>query len=42
MTGHPLVKDMESLRTQGLSDWLPKPPHLEQLAQVVARVLGEG
>ena len=42
MTGHPLVKDMESLRTQGLSDWLPKPPSLEQLAQVVARVLEEG
>ncbi|MCK4473185.1 MAG: response regulator [Anaerolineae bacterium] len=39
MTGHPLVKDMERLRTQGLSAWLPKPPSLEQLAEVVARAL---
>ncbi len=39
LTGHPLVKDMERLRTQGLSDWLPKPPSLEQLAEVVARAL---
>ena len=38
-TGHPLVEDMERLRTQGLSDWLPKPPSLEQLAEVVARAL---
>jgi len=39
LTGHPLEEDMESLRTQGLSDWLPKPPSLEQLAEVVARAL---
>ncbi len=42
MTGHPLEEEMESLRTQGLSDWLPKPPSLEQLAQVLTRVLEEG
>jgi len=42
LTGHPLVKDMERLRTQGLSDWLPKPSNLEQLSQVLARALEEG
>ena len=42
MTGHPLEEEMESLRTQGLSDWLPKPSNLEQLAQVLTRVLEEG
>jgi hypothetical protein len=31
---------MEGLRAQGMADWLPKPPQLEQLAEVVARVLG--
>ena len=42
MTGHPLEEEMESLRTQGLNDWLPKPSNLEQLAQVLTRVLEEG
>ena len=42
MTGHPLEEEMKNLRAQGLSDWLTKPPHLEQLAQVVARALEEG
>ena len=42
MTGHPSEEEMESLRTQGLSDWLPKPSNLEQLAQVLTRVLEEG
>jgi hypothetical protein len=31
---------MESLRAQGMIDWLPKPPSLEQLAEVVAQALG--
>ena len=39
LTGHPLGKEMESLRTQGMIDWLPKPPNIEQLAEVVARAL---
>ena len=42
MTGHPLEEEMERLQTQGLSDWLPKPSNLEQLAQVLARALEEG
>lgn len=39
LTGHPLEKEMEELRAQGMSDWLFKPPSLEQLAKVVARAL---
>ena len=39
LTGHPLEKEMEELRAQGMADWLPKPPELEKLAEVVARAL---
>ena len=39
LTGHPIKREMEELRTQGMIDWLPKPPELEQLAKVVARAL---
>jgi two-component system cell cycle sensor histidine kinase/response regulator CckA len=39
LTGHPIRREMEELRTQGMADWLPKPPRLEQLAEVVARAL---
>jgi two-component system cell cycle sensor histidine kinase/response regulator CckA len=39
MTGHSLERKMESLRAQGMIDWLPKPPDLEQLAKVVGRAL---
>jgi len=39
LTGHPLEKELEELRAQGMSDWLLKPPSLEQLAQVLARAL---
>ena len=39
LTGHPLEREMENLRAQGLVNWLPKPPRLEQLAEVVARIL---
>ena len=39
LTGHPLEKELENLQAQGLSGWLLKPPSLEQLAQVLARVL---
>jgi two-component system cell cycle sensor histidine kinase/response regulator CckA len=39
LTGHPLKKEMEDLRAQGLLEWLPKPPELERLAEVVARAL---
>jgi PAS domain S-box-containing protein len=39
LTGHPMQTELEALRTQGLSDWLPKPPSLERLAQAVANAL---
>jgi two-component system cell cycle sensor histidine kinase/response regulator CckA len=42
LTGHPLEEELESLRAQGMIDWLLKPPSLEQLAEVVARALKEG
>jgi DNA-binding NtrC family response regulator len=40
LTGHSIERRMEELRAQGMADWLPKPPRLEQLAKVVARALG--
>jgi two-component system cell cycle sensor histidine kinase/response regulator CckA len=40
LTGHPLEKELEDLRAQGIIDWLPKPPQLEDLAMVVAQALG--
>jgi len=40
LTGHLLEKELEDLRAQDIIDWLPKPPKLEQLAEVVARALG--
>jgi PAS domain S-box-containing protein len=40
LTGHPIKREMEQLRGHGMADWLPKPPQLEELAQVLARVLG--
>jgi signal transduction histidine kinase/ActR/RegA family two-component response regulator len=39
LTGHPMQNEMEDLRAQGMADWLPKPPSLEHLAEVVARAL---
>ncbi|HSF83497.1 MAG TPA: ATP-binding protein [Anaerolineales bacterium] len=42
LTGHPLVDELEKMRTQGLKAWLLKPPRLEQLARMLALVLGRG
>jgi two-component system cell cycle sensor histidine kinase/response regulator CckA len=39
LTGHPLEKEMEDLRAEGLMEWLPKPPRLEELAEVIASAL---
>jgi CheY-like chemotaxis protein len=41
LTGHPLERELEDLQARGLLDWLPKPPNLEDLAEVVARTLGK-
>ena len=40
LTGHPMEKELEGMRGEGLSACLPKPPRLGQLAEVVARMLG--
>jgi two-component system cell cycle sensor histidine kinase/response regulator CckA len=42
LTGHPLEKEMEDLRARGLLEWLPKPPRLEELAEVIASALNKG
>jgi len=42
LTGHPMEEELENLRAEGLTDWLPKPPSPEQLAQVLAQALREG
>ncbi len=42
LTGHPMNKEMDNLRAQGKCDWLPKPPSLERLAEVIAQNLGRG
>jgi CheY-like chemotaxis protein len=41
ITGHLLDKDIELLRREGMRDWLPKPPNLTQLAEMVAKTLEE-
>jgi CheY-like chemotaxis protein len=41
LTGHPLEDELEGLRAHGMVDWLPKPVSLEQLAEMVAKTLGE-
>jgi CheY-like chemotaxis protein len=39
LTGHPIQREMEGLRMQGMADWLPKPPQMKELAEVVALAL---
>jgi nitrogen-specific signal transduction histidine kinase/CheY-like chemotaxis protein len=39
LTGHPMTNELDSLRAQGLSGWLLKPPTLESLADLLASVL---
>jgi PAS domain S-box-containing protein len=41
LTGHPLDRELDELLSEGLSDWLLKPPPLEKLAAVIARVIAE-
>jgi len=41
LTGHPMARELEELRAQGLDGWLLKPLNIEQLAEVVARALEE-
>jgi len=39
MTGYPLGEEAQALPLEGIVDWLSKPPSMEQLAEVVDRVL---
>ena len=39
LTGHPMDKELDQLRAQGLSAWLTKPPSIDRLAQAVADAL---
>jgi len=39
LSGHPMKTELENLHAQGLAGWLLKPPRMEQLAQLLARVL---
>jgi two-component system cell cycle sensor histidine kinase/response regulator CckA len=41
LSGHPIQDEINSLREQGICAWLQKPIDLDQLAEVVARVLQE-
>jgi two-component system, cell cycle sensor histidine kinase and response regulator CckA len=41
LSGHPMEREMESLREQGLAGWMLKPPNLVQLSQLLARELRE-
>jgi two-component system cell cycle sensor histidine kinase/response regulator CckA len=41
LSGHSLENELESLKTQGLAGWIPKPPDIEQLSHLVERVLLE-
>jgi CheY-like chemotaxis protein len=38
VTGHPMSKEMA--RLEGLAGWLPKPPRLGELANLLASILG--
>jgi len=39
LSGHPMEREMESLRKQGLAGWMRKPPNTAQLSQLLARAL---
>jgi len=39
LTGYPLEKDLNELRSMGVADWLKKPVSLTQLSQTIAKAL---
>ena len=41
LSGHPMEKELESLREQGLAGWMLKPPDMVKLSQLLARALRE-
>jgi len=40
MSGHGGGPELEALKARGLAGWLPKPTELDQVARVLAQVLG--
>jgi CheY-like chemotaxis protein len=42
LTGHPMEQELQELQAEGLSGYLLRPPNMERLAQMVARVLKGG
>jgi PAS domain S-box-containing protein len=39
LSGHPMEKELEKLQCEGLAGWMLKPPNMEQLSQLLMRVL---
>ncbi|MBN1179901.1 MAG: response regulator [Anaerolineae bacterium] len=39
LSGHPIENDFESLRAQGLSAWMLKPPSIEHMSRLLAQTL---
>jgi len=40
LTGHPMTAELEEMLATGLSGWLPKPPDLARLAELLAQAIG--
>ena len=40
LSGHPMENELKGLQEQGLAGWMLKPPNMEQLARLLARVMG--
>jgi signal transduction histidine kinase/CheY-like chemotaxis protein len=41
LSGHPMKNELETLQAEGLTAWMLKPPDMEQLSRLLARVLEE-
>jgi len=41
LSGHPLTNEMDAMQAQGLAGWLRKPPDMQELTALLARVLGQ-
>jgi len=41
MTGHPMTRELHTLRVEGLAGWILKPPRIEQVAHTLDQALRE-
>ena len=41
LSGHPMEQELQSLQAEGMAGWLPKPPDIAQLSDLLAQVLKE-